>query len=341
MAVVKANAYGHGLLRAAAAAQSGGASCLGVASVAEGAALREGGIEGPIVVLGAALLEQAEQAVALGLSQTVSSESAIHALASAADRQGRKAHLHLKLETGMGRIGVYPEDAVDLIGIVQNSTHLELEGVSTHIGWGDDKEGDLTAQVSLFKDVLDDLRARVGIRPRWTHAANSLATTMDRSSHFDLVRVGLLTYGIPPTDSASEFPFDHLTPALSIHARLTQVRALRPGQHVSYGGTHIVDRPTDAAIVPVGYGDGYPRTSTGKGSVLFGGQRCPILGVVCMDQFVIDVTGLDAAVGDEVTLLGSSASESITANDLAQTAGRIPYEIVAGLTNRLPCSYQR
>lgn len=335
MSVVKANGYGHGLIEAARAAVEGGAACLGVATVAEGLTLRENDITVPIVVLGAALPAQAEDTVRATLSRVVSTEDDITPLAAAAKALGAHAHVHLKLDTGMGRVGIYPEDVAPLLDQIRQTDRVVLEGLMTHVGWGDEQTSQRASQIADFAKQIDILHADLPQSPRWTHAANSLVTLTQPAAHHNLVRVGLLTYGIPPTDNAHPL-LERLHPALSIRATLTQIRTLRPGQPVSYGGTSVVDRPTRAAIVPVGYGDGYPRTSRPAGHVLLRGRPCPILGVVCMDQFVIDVTETDARVGDEVVLLGTSEGRTLTAIDVARASGRIPYEIVAGLTSRLP-----
>ena len=342
MAVVKANGYGHGLEQASRAALSGGATCLGVANPDEGIRLRQSGITSPIVILGATLPQAAGAIVEADLSATVSSLAGLRALQSEADRHNQTARVHLKLETGMGRVGTYLEETVEILEGCRQSSLIEVEGISTHVGWGlGEQSAAITAQVRTFAGALDTLMSHLPEPPRWIHAANSLVTAAEPSAHFNLIRAGLLTYGISPSQ---QLPDTHLLlkplkPALSIHARLTQVRTLRTGQPVSYGGTTVVDRETTAAIVPVGYGDGYPRYPQGGGNVLLGDHRCPILGTVCMDQMVIDITGQTAAVGDEVILLGASDNERISASDLAYASGRLSYEMVTGLVARLPFVY--
>jgi alanine racemase len=342
MAVIKANAYGHGFFQIAEAATEAGASCLGVAILDEGLRLRDSGVLCPIVVLGASLPEMAEKTVAADLSATVSSLPSIRALQAAARNQGRKAKIHIKLETGMGRVGAYLEEAIGLVNAVGDDPNVAIEGIATHIGWtiGPQAEA-LSDQIRRFTDSIASLHHHMSVQPRWIHAANSLVTAAEPSGHFDLVRVGLLTYGISPSPdlAVGQSPLSEITPALSIHARLTQIRTLRPGQTVSYGGTKVVTRETIAAIVPVGYGDGYPRYPDGGGYVLHRGKQCPILGTVCMDQMVIDITDRGASLGDEVVLLGKSGDERLTAVDLARACGRISYEILTGLGVRLPYVY--
>ncbi len=342
MAVVKANGYGHGLGQAARAALSGGAACLGVANPDEGIRLRQTGVTSPIVILGATLPHAAATIVEADLAATVSSLPVLLALRSEADRHNRTARVHLKLETGMGRVGTYLEETVEILKVCEQSSPIEVEGISTHVGWGiGEQSAAITAQIRTFTGALDTLLDHLQDRPRWIHAANSLVTAAEPSAHFNLIRAGLLTFGISPSQQLPDLHplLKTLKPVLSIHARLTQVRTLRRGQTVSYGGTTVVDRETTAAIVPVGYGDGYPRYPKGGGDVLLGDHRCPILGTVCMDQMVIDITGQPADVGHEVVLLGASGNEQITASDLAAAAGRLSYEMVTGLVARLPYVY--
>lgn len=340
MAVVKARGYGHGLAESVAAAVAGGAACIGVASVPEGLAVRGGGYDGPVLVLGASLPDAAEAGVVAGLSLTVSSVPSVEAIRDASRKVGRTAAVHVKLETGMGRVGAYPDEAARILEAV-GGAGLTLEGLSTHVGWDDTQSEAAAAQVAAFRDQLADLLPACPVPPRWTHAANSLMTVTRPDAHFNLVRVGLLTYGIPPCKhpAFSTPPLSGLSPALSVHARLTQVRQLRPGQPVSYGGTHTVDTLTAAAIVPVGYADGYPRAPGGGGHVIVDGHPCPILGTVCMDQMVVDVTGRTAAVGDPAVLVGSAGGFSVTVGDLAARTGRTTYEMVTGTATRLPVRY--
>ena len=342
MSVVKANAYGHGLIEVGQAAIEAGVSCLGVATVDEGLQLRNSALSIPILVLGASLPEQAAKLAAADLSCTVSSLASAEALRAAAGSQGRTAKIHLKLDTGMGRVGNYLDEAIELANAVGDNDSFEIEGIATHIGWTIGPQSDaLSKQIQTFNEHIDILVQYLTKAPRWIHAANSLVTIAKQSGHFNLVRIGLLTYGISPSPRLpAKLPLlSALKPALSIHARLTQIRTLRPGQPVGYGGTHTVEQNTRAGIVPVGYGDGYPRLSSGGGHVLCRGIKCPILGTVCMDQIVVDLTNSNAEIGDEVVLLGESEGERITAIDLANSSGRISYEMVTGLPVRLPYLY--
>jgi len=337
MSVVKANAYGHGLVAAGCAALEGGAACLGVANAHEGLQLRDAGVREPILILGPSLPEVVPSVIAAGISLTVSSPAHVQAAEDAAKRGGAVAKLHVKLESGMGRIGAYAAEARPLTETIRLSPHLELEGLATHVGWDAEQQDRIHPQIKQFKEEVQSLSANAC---RWTHAANSLVTALAPAGHCNLVRAGLLTYGIAPTTSILPPSIDQITPALSIHARITQMRPLKQGQTVSYSGTYVAPKDQRVGLVPVGYGDGYPRFPVESTPyVLLKGQRCRILGVVCMDQFVIELDDRDANIGDEVVLLGASETESISANDLALLAAKIPYEIVTGLSARLPYRY--
>jgi len=344
MAVVKANAYGHGLVPVARAAVEGGAAALGVALLEEGLELRQSGVAAPVVVLGAGLPEQAEALVAAGISQTVSTPEMAKALARAAERLGTRARVHVKIDTGMGRVGTAPEDAAELVTCVLEQPSLELEGIATHIGWDTpEHDGRTIAQAESFHRLLGQLARDCQARPRWRHAANSLVTLQCRPGHLDLVRAGLLTYGIVPSSIPTSDPrldrdpLDRLLPALSLRARVTQVRGLPAGHPVSYGGTAVLDRPSRLAVVPIGYADGYPRSATNRGHVLIHNRCCPLVGAVCMDQIVVDVTDVpQAAPGDEVVLIGRQGAEEIGLRDLADRSDAILHEVVSGLSPRLP-----
>ena len=337
MAVVKANAYGHGLVPAARAALEGGAAALGVALLEEGLALRAAGIRAPVVVLGCALPQQAEALVDADLSQVVSQVDTLRALSRAARARQKPGRVHLKIDTGMGRVGVAPDAVLALAAKIHALPNLVLEGVATHIAWEAARDMPRARQqIARFRASLRALR-QAGCQPRWRHAANSVTTVQIPNGHFDLVRVGLLTYGIPPAGGASGLI---LRPALALKARITQLRDMQPGQTLSYGGTCTLSRPARVGLVPLGYADGYSRRLSNRASVLVRGQRCPVVGAVCMDQFLIDVTDVPApTVGEEVVLLGPSAPECISVAELAAWMDGIAHEVVSQLAPRLPRHY--
>lgn len=332
--VVKANGYGHGLVESARAALSGGASALGVALLDEALALRESGVDAPLLVLGCGLPEHAPDLVRHDVSQIVSDPDIAEALSREALRQNRPARVHVKVDTGMGRVGCPPEAAPGLIRQVAVLPGVSLEGVATHFPQSEPSGlPAVSAQLDRFLSLLPRLDAPAPCR----HAASSAVTLLCPPARLDAVRVGLMAYGIPPVDASC--PLD-LRPALALKSRIVQVNAVPAGWPVSYGETFVTRRPSRIAILPIGYADGYPRRLSNTGQVLIHGRRCPVLGRVCMDQCVVDVTDLPrAAVGDEAVLIGEQRGDRITVWDLARDIDAAPHEIVAGLGPRLPRVY--
>ena len=341
LAVVKANAYGHGLVEVAIASIEAGARMLGVAFASEAVALRHAGIVAPILVLGCALPEESTALVALGISQAVSNAEIVEALSSAAVAQRKRARVHAKIDTGMGRVGVACERAVPFVEGLLRRPGIELEGIMTHFATADQPE-DLSfayTQLHRFQAVVEKLH-RKGIDTKWRHAANSAAIVFMHESFLDMVRTGLLLYGIPPTDG--DPPGLELRSALSLKAKMTQLRTVRPGESVSYGRTFVPQRRSRLGIVPVGYADGYSRGHSNRGEVIVKGQRVPIVGRVCMDQFVVDVTELEGLrLGEPVVLIGQQGQERITAWDVALSMGSIPHEVLSALGDRLPRVFLR
>lgn len=338
LAVVKADGYGHGAITAAEAAIEAGVDGLCVALVQEGVELRRAGIEAPVLVLSEQPLEQVGELVAHGLVATAYSTRYIDALAEEARRHDVSGHeVHLKIDTGMNRVGCRPADATELAGrILARSPHLMLGGVFTHLATADDPDATETnRQLDRFDGALTELR-HAGIDPGFVHAANSAATIAHPRAHYDLVRVGIALYGIPP-DASMASSCRELRPALTLRSRVSYVKRVNAGEGVSYGLRHRFDRATTVATVPIGYADGVPRHAglTG-GTVLIGGAHRPIVGVVTMDQLVVDCGDDAVRVDDDVVLIGRQGEAEITANDWAGLGGTIGYEIVCGLSRRLP-----
>jgi len=332
LAVVKANAYGHGLAvmgRAATAVPA--VAGLGVALPEEGAELREAGVTGCVVVLGLSLENQAELLVARDLEAVVVRREMLDALARAAAAAGRRARVHVKVDTGMTRVGLEPEEALPFCETVRARPELELAGLMTHLANAEEPNTPGTrAQCAAFRPLL---AAAAAWRPRPVlHAANGVAGVVLPEARLDWVRGGLITYGVPPGD----LPLP-VEPVAAWRARVVQVKEVPAGRAVSYGGTWVAPRPSRLALVPAGYADGYPWALSNRGEVLIHGRRAPICGRVCMDQFVVDVTDLPpVAAGDRVTLLGPDGEDAITAGELAERAGTLPYEILTRLAARLP-----
>ena len=332
-AVVKADAYGHGVVPVALAALGAGAEGLCVALVQEAAELRAAGVDAPILVLSEQPVEQAEAAVRLGVISTVYSLAQIDALEAA----GAAGHrVHLKVDTGMHRVGCAPDQAVDLAREITRRPGLRLDGVFTHLAVADEPADPFsTLQLDRFDAVLAELAA-AGIDPGRVHAANSAGGLAHLRARHRLVRTGIALYGIAPGRGVEHLCHE-LRPALTLRARVSHVKPVAAGERISYGLRHAFATDTIVATVPLGYADGVPRRLfETHGEVLVQGRRCPIVGVVTMDQLMIDVgAGTDLRVGDVVTLLGRDGPERVRAEDWAERLGTIGYEIVCGLSARV------
>ncbi len=330
MAVVKANAYGHGAVPVARAALRAGAWGLGVATVDEGVELRRAEITAPVLVLGSLRPDEAGRAVAHDLALTVSEERVADAAARSAGASGRTARVHLKIDTGMGRIGAAPREAVALARRLAGLPHAVLEGCATHFASADavDLES-ADAQLARFREVLDALE-REGIRPRWRHAANSAATLALPASHLDLVRCGIALYGVAPAPHLrGRAP---LRPAMRVRARVVYAKRVPEGTAIGYGGAYRTARETTIATLPIGYADGYPRLAGDRGTVLIGRARVPIAGRISMDQITVDAGDAPVAMGDVAELWG----EAVPVEDVAEAAQTIAYEVLARTARRLP-----
>jgi alanine racemase len=333
MAVVKADAYGHGDVPVARAALAAGASWLGVALVEEGLRLREAGIGAPILLLSEPPADAAKDALHAGLTPTLYSDDAVAAVADAAGAADRSPKVHVKVDTGMHRVGADPGAVVQLVRSMVDRG-LEVEGVWTHLARADEVDVDTTrGQLARFADVLAALQV-AGIRPRYRHAANSAATLAWPEARFDLVRVGIALYGIAPGPALAGRV--DLRPAMALRSRVAHVRRLPAGEAVSYGHTYRLDREATMATVPIGYADGYLRAVSNRGQVLIRGRRHPVAGMVTMDQLLVDCGDEPLQRGDEVVLIGAQGDERITAEEVAAWAGTIPYEILCAVSARVP-----
>jgi len=335
MAVVKAEAYGHGAVATARAALEAGATRLGVAMPEEGILLREAGIDCPILVFTPLLPDQAEAFLEYGLTPTIAGEEGARALSAATGRHGRKARVHIKVDTGMGRVGVPPAEAPGLARKVAALPNLEVEGVYSHFATAD--EADLSFayhQLDLFKEVLKNLE-EAGVKIPLRHIANSGAIINLPESYFDLVRPGIIIYGLYPSE---ETPRDRLPlkPALSLKARVIQVKRVPPGTGISYGQIYHTQKATNIVTLPLGYADGWSRLLSGKARVLLKGKSFPLVGRVCMDQCMADVGDLEVEPGEEAVLIGRQGEEEISADEVAGLLGTINYEVVCMLSDRVP-----
>jgi alanine racemase len=338
MAIVKANAYGHGLVPVARHLQAQGVEQLGVAFPEEGIALRRAGIIVPILVLGGIYGPQVGQYLAHDLQITVSSVEKLRQVEAAATALGRRATVHLKVDTGMERIGVHAWSAGPLVEAAVASPWITLAGIYSHLACADDPASPMTAlQLERFEAACAHF-GRIGAPVPPRHIANSAGILNFPETRLDLVRPGILLYGVLP--GADCRPSVAVRPAMSLVSRVVYFKVVRAGHTVGYGGTWAPETDTRVVTVPIGYGDGYPRALSSRGRVLIRGRQYPIVGRVCMDQFMVDI-GRDSAWNeDEVVLIGRQGDAVLRAEDVAAAAGMIPYEVLVGLNDRIPREYR-
>lgn len=335
IAVVKGNAYGHGAMSIARTALQHGATRLAVARVDEGVALRKEGILAPVLVMGYTPPDYVAHAVAHDLILTVTEINQAEALAEAAQAHGSRAKVHVKVDTGMARLGLLPDETLPFVAHLAGLPGLELEGIFSHFASADEPDKSYAhEQLARFMDVLRTL-SDAGYSFPVRHIANSAATIDLPETHLDAVRCGIAIYGLLP--SAGTPPALPLQPVLTLKSCLARVRTLPAGAGISYGRTYITPRCMAVGLVPVGYGDGYHRINSNRGAVLIHGQRAPIVGRVTMDQLVVDLSEVGpASVGDEVVLIGAQGLDRIAAEEVAGWAETINYEVTTSLLSRLP-----
>lgn len=339
MAILKANAYGHGLVEVARHLTREGIDYLGVAFLEEGILLREQGISAPILVLGGIMGNQVPLFLDYDLALTASSVEKLTQIEKEAGRRGVTARVHLKIDTGMERIGVHYYSAGELLDAALGCSHCEVEGIYSHFANAD--AADLTSahvQLERFRRVLEMCEER-GLHPPLRHMANSGAIIQLPDSHLDMVRAGILLYGVYP---AAELPRAvPVQPALAWKSHVVYFKVVQPGHSVSYGSTWQTDHMVRVVTIPVGYGDGYFRSLSNRAEVIIRGKRYPVIGHICMDQLMVNIEWETAYNGDEVVLLGESGDSEISAGELAQWAGTIPYEVLTNINTRVPRIYIR
>ncbi len=337
--VVKANAYGHGAARVALALEAAGAPLLACADIEEGVLLRRAGVRVPILVFGALSIGDVDGIFDYDLTPTVSTPQAVITLEQAAARRGVRLACHLKIDTGMNRLGFRHDQLDRTMPPLLASEHLSVAAVYTHFATADDPESPLfNEQRERFDLVLEKLRA-LGLAPGIVHAANSAALLRDERVWFDYVRPGLLLYGLVPPPLATTLP---LTPVMTLTSRIVAVKGLRPGEGVSYGMRYRTNLPRKIAVVPAGYADGLDTRLGNRGYVLVRGRRVPIVGAVCMDMLMIDVTDVDVEMspGDEVVILGEQDGERMDAREMAAAIGTIPWELLCRIGTRIERVYE-
>ncbi|MBD3305567.1 alanine racemase [candidate division KSB3 bacterium] len=342
MAVVKADAYGHGAFEVAKAAVRAGASRLAIACVEEGILLRRQGITAPIQILGVSAPGTESAVLEYDLLPTICTIESACRFSEAARAQGRPVRFQLKLDTGMGRIGVRPEQLAAFLDALRQLPSLEMEGVFSHFSKADEYDKTYSRrQLERYHACLQLIQA-AGFTPTLRNLANSAGTMELPESHDDMVRIGISLYGFYPSDEVDRTRL-HLRPVMSWKTRIAHLKTLPAGEAVSYGGTFITRRPTKVATLPLGYADGFRRRLGSQGwHVLVKGQRAPVIGRICMDMTMIDVTEIEgASSGDEVVLLGTQGIDSITADDMAARLDTIHYEITCLVGKRVPRLYRQ
>ena len=351
IAVVKANAYGHGSSDVGLALERAGAAMLACADIEEGIVLRRAGVRIPILVFGALGISDLDGVFEFDLTPTISTPTAAENLAAAAARRGqtgvrrgsdrgqtgvRPLLCHLKIDTGMNRLGFRHDNLERTLPAIAKSEYLAVQAAYTHFATADDPEHPaFNEQRERFERALAALPG-LGITPQYRHAANSAALLRDERVWYDFVRPGLLLYGIVPPPLAATVP---LRPALSLHSRIVHVKGTRPGEGTGYGLRSVSDSPRTIAIVPAGYADGLDRRMAGRTFMLVRGKRVPIVGSVCMDMTTVDVTGLDVHTGDEVVIVGQQQGEEIGMREIAASIGTIPYELLCRVGTRIERQY--
>ena len=336
IAVIKANAYGHGAPRVGLALEEAGATMLACADIEEGIALRQAGVGTGILVFGALSVSDVGGLFEYDLTPTISTPGAGEALQRAAAARDTRLRYHLKIDTGMNRLGFRHDNLARTMPALLGSPNLELAAVFTHFATSDDPhDGLFEIQRRRFDEALGQL-ARLGAPQVPRHAANSAALVRHPGAWFDFVRPGILLYGVVPPAFRRVLP---LSPVMTLHSRVVAVKGVRVGESVGYGARFVAGRPTTIAIVPAGYGDGLDARLAGRGSVLVAGRRAPIVGSVCMDMITIDVTDSRAETGDEVVLLGAQGDDRIDVQEMADAIGTIPYEILCRVGTRIERVY--
>lgn len=344
VAVVKTDAYGHGAVPIATFLEQyeylwGFAT----ATIDEAIELREAGIKKPVLILGYTFPECYDKVVHYDIRQTIFQLDMAKALSKEAQRQNKTAYVHVKLDTGMGRIGYQDvEEAVRDMAFMKDLPMLEFEGVFTHFANADTENQEFTLkQIGKFHEMVSAMEA-VGVTFQLKHCSNSAGIIELTDQKFDLVRAGIISYGLWPSDEVRKDVMQ-LKPILALKSHVVYVKKVAPGTPVSYGSTWIASEPRIIATVPVGYGDGYPRSLSNKGYVLIKGYKAPIVGRVCMDQMIVDVTEVPEEIktGDRVTLIGQDGEQSITAEELGNLSGRFNYELMCDLGNRIPRIYYK
>ena len=342
LAVIKTDGYGHGAIPIAIELENiDDVYGFAVATAEEALDLRKNDIKKPILILGYTFPGNYEELIKNKISMALFREDSMAEIAKVAEEIGEKALVHIKVDTGMGRIGVLPnEEGARFAGKIIENPSLCLEGVFTHFAKADETDKEFTyGQIKKFDAYVKDIEEKYHYQIPIKHVSNSAGIIDVKEANMDLVRAGIILYGLWPSDEVNKENIT-LKPALSLYSTVVYLKEIEKGTPVSYGGKFIADKVMKIATIPVGYGDGYPRSLSGKGYVLIRGQKAPILGRVCMDQFMVDVSHIkDVCMGDKVTLIGNDENENITVDELGELADKFNYEFVCGLSKRIPRTF--
>ena len=344
LAVIKTDGYGHGGVPIAKMLEQldfmfGYAA----ATYEEAHVLREAGVKKPILILGYTFPYCYEELIREEIRPAVYRRDTVEELVAAAANVGQKAKVHIKVDTGMGRIGITPdEEGLEFVRFLMGHPELEVEGIFTHFAKSDEEDKtSANHQLALFQNFIDRIQTELGLTIPVKHCSNSAAILEMPQANMDMVRAGITTYGLYPSEEVRK-DIVPLRAAMSLYSHIVYCKTIHAGQSVSYGGLFTAQKDTRVATIPVGYGDGYPRSLSGKGYVLIRGKKAPILGRVCMDQFMVDISEIPGVMeGDKVTLLGVDGTERITAEELGELSGRFNYEFVCDLGKRIPRVYMQ
>jgi alanine racemase len=338
LAVVKANAYGHGASEIAKTLEHAGCNFFGVAMCEEGIALREAGIKAAVIILGGIYPNQVRDVIEYGLTPVIFDTGTARLLDSLAGKTGKRIRVHIKIDTGMGRLGLLSYQVASFFKAMKELVNLEVDGILSHFAEADEEDKEFSKkQLNLFLNIIKAVQG-LGFQPSLFHIANSAAIVKHTDSHFNLVRPGIMLYGAYPARHMLENI--NLKPAMKLVTQIVHIKQAPKGFSVSYGRKYVTKRDSIIATIPIGYGDGYPRSLSNKGAVLIRGQRAKVAGTICMDITMLDVTHIKGVKqGDEAVLIGKQGNDKITVDELAEKAGTISYEILCGITGRIPRVY--
>ena len=339
MAVIKADAYGHGALRTVDELSRMGVYAFGVATAEEAITLRREGVTEPILILGYVFEDSFDELIINNIDLTLFDMETALLLQKHAEKLRRTVLSHIKVDTGMGRLGLQPNaQSVEIIKQINALPNIKIDGMFTHFACADSKDKtSVNNQIKIFSDFVDSVKA-AGVEIPLVHCCNSAGIIELDQPLFDMVRCGIIAYGLYPSDEVDKENIK-LTPVMSIKSHISYVKKVSAGFTVSYGSTFVSDKEMEIATIPVGYADGYPRLLSNKGRVIINGQYAPIIGRVCMDQFMVDVTGMNVKRGDTVILMGSDGENTVSAEEIGETSGRFNYELICDINKRVPRVY--